>query len=411
MMNRNATFLQILLENEELLSSIAQESEHRISANNLKQRIAQFNPGFTEEQIEKRLSKLVNSEPFAILILNKQEEEIILHEQITELFLWLSNQLYIVHDKMMEALVETIDQASNEIRDEISSKGKFNTHLISIKMDEMFRSLSQLRNISEQNKRAIATQTQNLRDKNIDYEYRKITASIIEEHLEPLRMMINDDSFIVQVMDNAETTLGIIRGNSTIAEELKSKSLRLSKDMALTSTKTREDHLSAFKSIQPFLDAFRKKQSDLVVGSQRALKMMNQFGVKHLKIPSSVTLIRGTRPNNIFSDASLKKWFIRVNKSKEEVGPKPISVGQAASFVPSIPISRLSNHITGQTEVEDILYFIMNKYPRHDLGACTKAMVDCLVKINNFKLLKFGKLTHYSRDKQRLEVALIGYTR
>jgi hypothetical protein len=148
-----------------------------------------------------------------------------------------------------------------------------------------------------------------------------------------------------------------------------------------------------------------------VVGSQRALKMMNQFGVKHLKIPSRITLIRGTRPNNIFSDASLKKWFIRVNKSKEKVGPKPISVEQAASFVPSIPISRLSNHITGQTEVEDILNFIMKKYPRHDLGTCTKAMVDCLVIINNFKQLKFGKLTHYSRDKQRLEVALIGYTR
>ena len=155
--------------------------------------------------------------------------------------MWLSNQLYIVHDKIIETLVETINLASEEIRNEINSTSKFNTHLISIKMDEMFRSLSQLRNISEQNKRAIATQTQNLRDKNVDYEYRKLTAGIIEDHLEPLRMMINDDSFIVQVIDNAEITLGIIRGNSTISEELKSKSMRLSKDMARTSTKTRED--------------------------------------------------------------------------------------------------------------------------------------------------------------------------
>ena len=195
--------------------------------------------------------------------------------------MWLSNQLYIVHDKIIETLVETINLASEEIRNEINSTSKFNTHLISIKMDEMFRSLSQLRNISEQNKRAIATQTQNLRDKNVDYEYRKLTAGIIEDHLEPLRMMINDDSFIVQVIDNAEITLGIIRGNSTISEELKSKSMRLSKDMARTSTKTREDHLSAFKSIQPFLDAFLKKQTDLVVGSQKALNLMNEFGVKH----------------------------------------------------------------------------------------------------------------------------------
>ena len=411
MMSRNSTFLQILLDNEELLSSIAQESEHRISIKNLKERISQFNPGFTEEQISNRLNKLVNSEPFPILLLSSQDEEIILHEQITELFLWLSNQLYIVHDKMMEALVETIEQASGEIRDEINSEGKFNTHLISIKMDEMFRSLSQLRNISEQNKRAIATQTQNLRDKNIDYEYRKLTASIIEEHLEPLRMMINDDSFIVQVIDNAEITLGIIRSNSTVAEELKSKSLRLSKDMAKTSTKTREDHLSAFRSIQPFLDAFLKKQSDLVVGSQKALKLMNQFGVKHLEIPSRITLIKGTRPNNIFSDAALKKWFIRVNKSKDEVVIKPIDIDQPTSFTPSIPIARLSNHITKQDEVNDILKFIMTKYPEHGLRACTKAMIDCLVKINNFKQLSFGKPTHYSRGKEQLEVALIGYTK
>ena len=66
MMSRNSTFLQILLDNEELLSSIAQESEHRISIKNLKERISQFNPGFTEEQITNRLNKLVNSEPFPI---------------------------------------------------------------------------------------------------------------------------------------------------------------------------------------------------------------------------------------------------------------------------------------------------------------------------------------------------------
>ncbi|MDA8557556.1 hypothetical protein N9K84_03420 [Candidatus Poseidoniales archaeon] len=410
-MSRNATFLSILLENEELLASIAQESEHRVSLSNLKERISQFNPELSSEQIQKRADKLIKSEPFPILQEIFQDGDVVLHEKITELFLWLSNQLYIVHDKIIETLVETINLASEDIRQEINSEGKFNTHLISIKMDEMFRSLSQLRNISEQNKRAIATQTQNLRDKNVDYEYRKLTAGIIEDHLEPLRMMINDDSFIVQVIDNAETTLGIIRGNSTISEELKSKSMRLSKDMARTSTKTREDHLSAFKSIQPFLDAFLKKQTDLVVGSQKALNMMNEFGVKHLSIPSRITLLRGTRPNNIFSDAAFKKWFIRVNKSTEVLELKPISVEQATSFVPSIPVSRLSERISQQSEVEDLLLFIMEKYPRHGLRSCIKAMIDCMVKINNFHQLEFGEITPYSRGKDYLEVASIGYAR
>ncbi|MDA0715935.1 MAG: hypothetical protein O2866_05090 [archaeon] len=410
-MSRNATFLTILLENEELLASIAQESEHRVSLSNLKERISQFNPELNPEQIEKRANRLINSEPFPILQLNSQDSDVVLHEKITELFLWLSNQLYIVHDKIIETLVETINLASEEIRNEINSTSKFNTHLISIKMDEMFRSLSQLRNISEQNKRAIATQTQNLRDKNVDYEYRKLTAGIIEDHLEPLRMMIKDDSFIVQVIDNAEITLGIIRGNSTISEELKSKSMRLSKDMARTSTKTREDHLSAFKSIQPFLDAFLKKQTDLVVGSQKALNLMNEFGVKHLNIPSRITLLKGTRANNIFSDAAFKKWFIRVNKSTDDFELKPISVEQATSYVPSIPISRLSEHISQQTEVEDLLLFIMEKYPKHGLRPCIKAMIDCMVKINNFHQLEFGEIKPYSRDKDYLEVASIGYAR
>ena len=193
-MSRNATFLSIFLENEELLASIAQESEHRVSLSNLKERISQFNPELSSEQIQKRADKLIKSEPFPILQEIFQDGDVVLHEKITELFLWLSNQLYIVHDKIIETLVETINLASEDIRQEINSEGKFNTHLISIKMDEMFRSLSQLRNISDQNKRAIATQTQNLRDKNVDYEYRKLTAGIIEDHLEPLRMMINDDS-------------------------------------------------------------------------------------------------------------------------------------------------------------------------------------------------------------------------
>jgi hypothetical protein len=410
-MSRNAKFLTILLENEELLASIAQESEHRLSILKLKERISQFNPELNHEQIDKRADKLISSEPFPILQDFSKDGDVVLHEKITELFLWLSNQLYIVHDKIIQTLVETIDLASNEIREEINSEGKFNTYLISIKMDEMFRALSQLRNISEQNKRAIATQTQNLRDKNVDYEFRKLTAGIIENHLEPLRMMINDDSFIVQVIDDADTTLGIIRGNSTISEDLKSKSLRLSKDMSRTSTKTREDHLSAFKSIQPFLDAFLKKQTDLVVGSQKALNIMNQFGVKHLDIPSRITLIKGTRANNIFSDLAFKKWFIRVNRSAEEVQLKPISVEQATTYVPPIPISRLSVNISTHSEVQDLLIFIMEKYPNHELRYCIKAMVDCMVKINNFNRLKFGEITPYVRGKECLEVASIGYER
>ena len=66
-MSRNATFLSILLENEELLASIAQESEHRVSLSNLKERISQFNPELSSEQIQKRADKLIKSEPFPIL--------------------------------------------------------------------------------------------------------------------------------------------------------------------------------------------------------------------------------------------------------------------------------------------------------------------------------------------------------
>jgi len=409
-MSRNATFLAILLESESLLSSIAQESEHRISYSNLRARIIQFHPEFDDKQIENRIIKLTKSEPFSILQENIEEQDVVLHEQITELFLWLSNQLYIVHDIMIESLVKTIELASIEIRDEINSDGKFNTHLLSIKMDEMFRVLSQLRNISEQNKRAIATQTQNLRDKNVDYDFRKLTAEIIEAHLEPLRMMINDDSIIVQVTDNAEITLGLIRGNSTISEDLKAKSLRLSKDMTRTSSKIRIDHLSAFKSIQPFLDAFLKKQTDLVVGSQKALKLMNQFGVKHADIPSRITIMRGSKPNNIFSDIAFKKWFIRINKFDANEERKPIILEQQTTYTPAIPIKKLCEMIIQLKNVDDLLQLIMQRYPNHKLRTCTKALVDCMVKINNFQNLKFGKKFLYSRNNESLEVAVIGYT-
>ena len=169
--------------------------------------------------------------------------------------------------------------------------------------------------------------------------------------------------------------------------------------------------MSAFKSIQPFLDAFLKKQTDLVVGSQKALNIMNQFGVKHLDIPSRITLIKGTRANNIFSDLAFKKWFIRVNRSAEEVQLKPISVEQATTYVPPIPISRLSVNISTHSEVQDLLIFIMEKYPNHELRYCIKAMVDCMVKINNFNRLKFGEITPYVRGKECLEVASIGYER
>ena len=65
---------------------IAQESEHRVSLSNLKERISQFNPELNPEQIEKRANKLINSEPFPILQLISQDSDVVLHEKITELF-------------------------------------------------------------------------------------------------------------------------------------------------------------------------------------------------------------------------------------------------------------------------------------------------------------------------------------
>ena len=65
-MSRNATFLTILLENEELLASIAQESEHRVSLSNLKERISQFNPELNPDQIEKRADSLLHRLPLPL---------------------------------------------------------------------------------------------------------------------------------------------------------------------------------------------------------------------------------------------------------------------------------------------------------------------------------------------------------
>ena len=122
----------------------------------------------------------------------------------------------------------------------------------------------------------------------------------------------------VEVIDNAEITVEIVQ--SKLFDDAIKVRCDYLKILARTSgLRTRERITYLHSNLFRFLDAFLNKATQipcqLLHESSEFHEQKRQKGIWN--IPSRITLLKGTRANNIFSDAALKSWFIRINKSTD----------------------------------------------------------------------------------------------
>jgi len=403
-MSRIREFLRLLYKHEEILTYISQQPSQSISIDYLHILIRQTNAEFNETQVENLSSYLQRSDPPILSLLD--DGTFVLATRVTDLLLWLSNKMYLVNDKIIIALVEEMREISEKISLEMN-RPKINSHMIDQHLEAMWRVNSQLRDISDSNKRAIGTQTQELRDGAKDFETKQMMAQMISDYLEPMKELIDENSGVVNAMNEAELVLGTIKSLHTMKSTIKSKSARLSSELSSTSVALRKDHINALSTIQPFLDVYLKSHSDLVLGCNRALATMNEKGVSSLNIPSKIFINLRKQPYNIFSEHNFARCFQRlfsVDFEARDLSIHPIAPKKVAD---EIRTNQLTKLISNRDSIPDIMHFILNEYPDQSLSVCNKACVDILVKMNDFDRIRYGGIENYSRGNYQLEVARI----
>lgn len=396
-------FLRLLHKYEELLTHISQEPSQTISLDVLRVVLSQYYPGLNEDQISNSIKDLCTSEPFEILESIEDEVTFTLTEKVSNLLLWLSNRMYLVNDKFIETIVDEIRETTSKLSGELESM-KMNIHVIDGHLEKIWRLMKQLRTISESNKRAIGTQTQDLRDQELDYELKVIRAQIISEYLEPMRELIDENSGIVAAVKETDLVLAKVRATYTIRDNVKEKAARLSTELGRTSRTMREDHINALITIQPFLDIYLKSQGDLVRGCNKAIALLNEFGPSVLRIHNKISLIRPKRPRNIISDANFHSWFRRVITADDALPDRKISGTNVTESYFPIPVKSTVVALRKRGDVEDLLDALLELYPNHSLSECNKAVIDLLIVINDFSRTKFAEMKKYKREEYEVEV-------
>ncbi len=400
-------FISLIQSNVELLNEIAKLDAQTITDDYLRVLIGQLYPTASEESVQNKIEQLSTSKPYPILEQSEFDDEFVLASKVADLILWLSNNLHLASHRIIRALIEDINDASDSIS-KILEEQPINLYLLKEKMNALRRAIHELAECAVGNLRSIGTRVQEFKEEVLDFETKQIKARLLmDEHLEPMREIIDPEGPMVDALESASNRLARIETLATIPKDIRTDAKRIGQGLAINKKTVRENHWSAYSQLQPILDPYLRPASDLVKGASTALSLMNKRGVKHLNHGDSLNLIKSSKSSFVIGNEHIEMWFQRKSASKGDPPVYSFSPENQVEYVEDIPILSLVRRIVNSAPIDDILEFIMSEYTDHPLSVCNKATTDAIIEINDFYKINIGVKADYSRDSQRLEVRQI----
>ena len=409
MSERVRDFIGILQSNVKLVNEVAKLESHTISHKHLLNLIEQLYSPATPEILHNRLKRLSNSKPYPVLSYQQETDEFLLAPKVANLVLWLSNNLHLASHRIIKALIEDINDASDSIS-VIIEEQPINLYMLKQRMNQLSKSNIELAECAGGNLRSIGTKVQEFKEEILDFETKQIKAMLLmDDHLTPMREIIDPEGPMIQALESAANKLSQIQSINTIPPNERENASNLQNKLINNQKSVRENHWSAYSQLQPILAPYLKPASDLVKGASIAISIMNKRGVKSLNLHENFSLIKSSRSTGIYDDEHLELWFQR-NKSRD-------LVHEDLSFAPGIvndlkfdiPIIELAKKIVSEGPIEDLLAYILDsqKFQNHTLSNCNNAATDILIEINDFEKISIGRIQHYHRGNEELEVRKI----
>jgi hypothetical protein len=359
------TFFRFLAENTELVMTVFDRGtidEAELMGLILRHR-TQGQPA--PDTIRRQIEELGILEPAA-----HADASLEVSQPVVELLSWLTRRQRLSGAVVLRAYLEVIEAKGREL-DEAVRAGDSSAAALALR--ELDSNIGKVRELSDGNRASVVTEAQTLRATTggVSAVDRFTTVRRLwERHLQPLRELVSVQGEMERLLDRLQGTLDEGERRFLAHGALHQGIGRTAARLARMRRDAADDHHAAVTEVAPLYERLRR-DSRWLVGASVILARVRAEGAAPLRLSQRLGLT-GWRTRYLMSDDKLRARFAYL-ANYEPKPPTAIGVAPPPPQLPIISQGELRASLAGAVPIEDVLAFILERWPEHGLTAHLRA--------------------------------------
>jgi hypothetical protein len=352
------------------------------------------------------IDSLINYQPQPILETSQLDDgQILVPEKLQSLIQWITKRMHLESTNQLKAIIKDIEDQISIIEENLSGSRKFSK--IDSSLRAIDRSRMKLQDLAVNNMEAIEASIRDIESSAETWFMRQEMAQGIERnYVMPMGKIIAIEGLFQQTVNLAAGKLRDIEKSIVIPKDLIERSRNLRRAMDDTLSIVLKQHRESLSQVSHLLKAYSEKPSLAMLGAVEALRQIQLYGLKKIKRGKKLH-INSWKLNEIWNDDEI--FYLLSGLSDYEVDVEifemPTAKPELESFISSEEIKLL---MKDHESVNDVLGFILEQYPSHNLSTCVNVTLQLLSGLNG-ESIHFGneRIIHLRNDEQ-IEVMPIG---
>jgi hypothetical protein len=323
-----------------------------------------------------------------------------LSQPVVELLSWLTRRQRLSSATILRAYLDDIGSTGRDLGDAVR---RGDSSAAALALRELDGNIEKVRVLSEGNRESVVSEAQNLRSaSDLSSVDRFATVRRLwERHLQPLRQLVSVHGEMEQLLDRLQGTLDDGERRFLAHGALQQGFIRTAARLSRMRRTAAEDHHAAVSEIAPLYEQLRR-DSRWLLGASKALAQIRTAGTDPLTIDQRLGLT-GWRTRHLMSDEKLRARFASL-VGYEAIPPEPIGSSPPPPDMPLITQDSLRGALGDSVPIEDVLAFILARWPTHPLTAHLRAFG--LVTGGTFGPVQVPhdtQLQHYPMERGHIE--------
>lgn len=289
---------------------------------------------------------------------------------VADILAWLTRRQRLSSARVLQAYLTDIEQSERELSEAVRT-GDPSAAAVALK--ELQGLVDRVRVLSEGNREAVVSEAQGLRSATegvTAVDRFGLVGRLWERHLTPLRHLVRVEGEMEQLLGRLRATLDAGEERFLAHGPVHRAFARSLARLARMRRAAFEDHHAAIQEIEPLYRRVRR-DSRWLLGASRALARIRVDGVRPLNLDERMGLV-GWRTRYLMADDKIRARMAAL------VGYTPPSAVPLAAALPppELPLitrDELAGALASTAPVDDVLAFVLKRWPDHPLDAQLRA--------------------------------------
>jgi hypothetical protein len=406
MASKVGTYLNKVYQALPLLEEILQTQGNQVSRNRGIELATRIETIENSKQASEYIDILIEYQPQPILEASELDtEQLLIPDKLKSLIQWITKRLQLESANQLKAIIQDIQDGIQIIEDNLNGERKLSKIDNSIRAID--RSRKRLQELAVNNLEAIESSIREIESSAQTWFMRQEMAQEIQQnHIYPMGQIIAIDGLMHQTVNLAAGKLRDIEKNALMPSDLIGRARNLRRAMDDTLSIVLNQHRDSLGQVSHLLISYSKKPSRTMLGAIEALRLIETRGIKKLEISKRLH-INTWKLNEIWNDENL--FYLLAGLSEYEPNVELFQMpDEDPELIPFLSSSEIISMIQDNEQVEDILEFVLQKYPKQKLSTCVDVTLDIISKYNG-DILDIGiERKIHSHNGEKIEVMPIG---